>query len=336
VGGGEQGLRVTGNDCQERDVRIVRKASYEIYSRFFGLLRCHGHTSEDVIQQAWVEFLKLKKEWPTNPGKYLKRRMVDWMRVKTGYSRASKTGVKIFAIDTLHTEAWHLYGRDYERLEPKEPSIDYERRDILQKLNAHMRTDREKNMLNCYLSGEPLSSVGERHGVSEKRVSQIFRRAIKGLQSSVVNILLMISAFVFLLPFGAFAQDSQIMIAVVPGVETDITGCSALRWTMPEYEDAESLAGFNVHISKDGSVLPHVVVNDPAQRSIECAELPIGANGSYSIQMSAFDEFDQSSPLSSPPILVRVIPPPPAAPSICLDITVDGHPRSLCLSLDGV
>lgn len=281
------------------------------------LLR-HGLNLADVKQQAWVEFMVLKRQWPTNPTKYLVGRLVDWMRRETSWTRRTRTPapfVRSFGyVEDMNNPKRGCNATSWEF--PADP-VDLEGGEVIQGLRMHSQkqSQRAGHMINAYIEGYTMKEIGKKHNVSEGRVCQIVGKVVSTFRAGLV----MACLLVLCVP-GAWAQEPPVMVG----------GCQYVQWQANTESD---LAGYQIFVNKDGEALPPVSV-DSTDTRFACSGLPIVEGATYAIQMTAYDK---SGNVSAPSEAVAFTWPDLTAPSVptslCLVVTIDGQAKQLCLTI---
>jgi len=306
---------ITDGDYHGRLGRSVGYFSRKLWAQYGPVLQQHGIGWEDVSQQAWVECMVLHKEWPTNPTKYLQGRLIDWMRVKTGYHRKTKRGYWFQSFESLGSV-------ENQKWEPEAPPVLYEMRDLLRRVVKLARRDGERaeGIVEKYLEGDTMSEIGKGYGITESRVSYIWLRTVKRATAAF-------STMTLCLFFASMAWGQQ-----PPHI---IEACGSVAWDANTEDD---LAGYLVYVKKDGVELPaiSVVGTDTSgilAHEISCSELPMVDGHDYEVTVVAFDLSGNHSLRSESLVFTYKDVPPIAPKSICIDATVDGVSQKLCIQL---
>lgn len=280
----------------------------------------HGLTWKDVKQQAWVEFMLLKREWPTNPTRFLKGRLIDWMRHETSWTKSTRTPAPFTVSFEYHEDMNNpKLGCNDEHWHPPAKPVDFEAGEVIQKLRSHSQQQglRTGNIMNAYIEGDTMKEIGKRHNISEGRVCQIIKGVVAQVRQTVFAV-----AAVCLVAVPAWGQET------VPEM---IGGCSGVSWQANPEED---LAGYQIFVNKDGVQLDPVDVAK-TETTYPCSRLPITEGATYGIQMTAFDT---SGNVSEPSSVVAFTWPDTTAPatpiSMCIAVVVNGKIKELCLTIN--
>jgi len=154
---------------------IINRVSNDIWREFACTLqRCHL-TKQDTEQQTWIEWLKLEQQWPTNPGKYLHARMIDWIRYSSGYNHHK--GDRPFFISLSS-----------DTILPSIPPHKPELRDLIAHIK-HIACDlspRHLLVVEMYLEGYTLKEIGMEIGVTESRACQLYKEVVRLCQNTLV------------------------------------------------------------------------------------------------------------------------------------------------------
>jgi len=316
---------MTNDDYHGKLGRRVRYMTHGFWVEHASILQRHGLSHEDLMQQGWVEFLRLEREWPTNPTKYLRSRLIDWMRHSTKWTKSTRTPAPFMENFEYKEDMMSPpRGCNATSWEPSEDPPKYEDKDLLGKLlqSSQRHGERVGNMMRLYADGATMKSIGVQHAVSEGRVSQILNREFRYFRERVLMLAIMGLCFltggIDPLPVNAQATSQE------------IEECNTLSWQANTEED---LAGYEVHVEKDGVPLEKTIL--PKDKiSITCSALEIVAGAEYQIIVKAFDTSGNVSDPSEPLALVWPDVHAPGVPmNVCLDVLINGQTKKLCLTI---
>jgi len=133
---------------------------------------------QDLTQQAWVEYLKCEREWPTFPGRYLYGRLIDWIRHETHYNHRTHT----MGPSIEHYED----SRAIEQVYPGSTRVemDVESGEIVQKVKGLCHDARAALIVGCYQEGYSMKAIGKKLGITEGRVCQLYQGVIRQARAS--------------------------------------------------------------------------------------------------------------------------------------------------------
>jgi DNA-directed RNA polymerase specialized sigma24 family protein len=283
------------------------------------LLTGHGFTREDVRQQAWVSAILLEAEGSLDPTKFLRLRLVEWMRKATGYSRMDKTGVRLVSFDYPEDQSNPKQGCNTKAWEPSAIGVDYEKILTIGKVReiAQRHSRRSRLIIDHKLKGCSVKDIAASLKISEGRVTQIVKEVIAIAKHSL-------TAVVLALAIAPMAWGQT------PTPEK-ISSCERITWNANVEPD---LSGYQIILEKDGAILPFIEV-PKTETAISCADLSIVRGSMYKVKMTAHD---YSGNASDPSGEIAFVWPDMQAPlppqKLCIDVTISGLARQLCLTVE--
>jgi hypothetical protein len=143
----------------------IKKLAQQFWQRHYTILEQHGIGSNDVSQQAWLEYLVLHDKRGTDSTKYVYNRLIDWMRHMTQYCHITKTCPVV-----VHLEDAPEYGG-------RNTTMDVETPEIIRKVCEH-GDDRTKKVVLWTQEGYTFYEIGEFLEISNARVSQLYKKLI--------------------------------------------------------------------------------------------------------------------------------------------------------------
>ena len=155
---------------------IISRESWRFFVRYGGYCQAHGLGRDDVTQQAWAEWCHLEAQWPTNPGKYLGLRLLDWVRGFTAYDHHTKFRPAFVGLDAT-TGVAHLDDTF------KSAFI----REVVEVAGnvANGLGCRHADALRLWLEGYRMREVGEKLGLTEGRISQMLKAVFAGTKRRI-------------------------------------------------------------------------------------------------------------------------------------------------------
>lgn len=250
----------------------------------------------DVIQEALLLTLE-------GCGPLLWCRLIDWMRIVTHHGRNGKL-----------LPRFEEFINDYQENNSNDcllKSAKYQPDQIVLQLasrfldKASLKGPRIYNAMKALMQGETMKNVGQSIGVSESRVSQIFKQLA---QSIVVMVFLWMPGFVQ-------AQE--------------LHSCSSIEWTLEEENDLARFLFTRENLTTGTST---TVVFDRDTRSASCDEMGLIVGHTYRLTIVAEDShFQHSEPASVEIVYAEpVMTDPPVLRDLCISGTYQGAPIQFC------